>query len=114
VLGSFARFDRLAFALPDPTSTRAALREAVDALPPTTLLLQLSCPGRGAALHGDRDLESALVAHQAAGRRVLGVLAPYQIASEPAGNARPRVHATVLAAAGPVLGVASPPGAGTD
>ncbi|MEZ4334986.1 MAG: hypothetical protein R3F35_24775 [Myxococcota bacterium] len=76
--------------------------------PRTSLLLQLGCPGRGASLHGDRDLESAIVAHQASGRRTLGVIAPFQLASEPrpdhAGHRHLlRVHTTVLAAVGPVV-----------
>lgn len=130
VSGSFARFDRLAFALPDAADARSALREAVVALAPTPLLLQFGCPGRGASLHGDRDLESAIVAHSAAGRRTLGVIAPFQLTSEVSGpdprspiadasarsdvpparsDPRPgrsfrlRVHTTVLAAAGPVV-----------
>lgn len=106
--GPFARFDRLALALPDAIDARTALRAAVDALPRTSLLLQLGCPGRGASLHGDRDLESAIVAHQASGRRTLGVIAPFQLASEPrpdhAGHRHLlRVHTTVLAAVGPVV-----------
>lgn len=112
VSGRFARFDRLAFALPDAADAREALRAAVDALPRTSLLLQLGCPGRGTALHGDPDLESAIVAHQA-GRPTLGVIAPFQLATEealpelPGANAptvrrfQLRVHTTVLAAAGP-------------
>ncbi|MEZ4334700.1 MAG: FIST N-terminal domain-containing protein [Myxococcota bacterium] len=107
VPGPFVRFDRMAFALPDAIDARAALRAAVDALPRTPLLLQLGCPGRGASLHGDRDLESAIVAHQATGRRAFGVIAPFQLASEPCPDQtgrrhRLRVHATVLAAVGPV------------
>lgn len=102
VMGSFARGDRLAFALPDAAQAREQLRSAVDALPSTRLILQIGCPSRGESLHGDRDIESAVVADQAAGRRVLGVIAPFQLGSDPAGMGRLRVHSTVLAALGAV------------
>lgn len=101
VMGSFARGDRLALALPDAGWARESLRSAVDALPVTPLILQLGCPSRGEALHGDRDVESAVVADQALGRRILGVIAPFQLGSDPAGVGRLRVHSTVLVAIGP-------------
>ena len=102
VMGSFVRGDRLALALPDAVRARENLRSAVDALPRTPLILQIGCPSRGESLHGDRDVESAVVAHQAAGRRTLGVIAPFQLGSDPAGVGRLRVHSMVLAAVGPV------------
>ncbi|MFO0689367.1 MAG: hypothetical protein U0900_11725 [Myxococcota bacterium] len=102
LLGDFARFDRVAFALPDASAARERLREAVDALPPSSVVLQLGCPDRGASLHGDRDVESAIVAHQSGGRRVLGVLAPFQLGTDPDRGGRLLVHATVLAAVGGV------------
>lgn len=100
LVGGFARFDRLAFALPDAIAARERLREAVAALPPARIVLQLGCPGRGEGLHGDRDVESAIVADAAGGRRTLGVLAPFQLATDPAGAGRLVVHTTVLAAVG--------------
>ncbi len=103
-MGSFARGDRLALALPDAAWARETLRSAVDSLPLTPLVLQLGCPSRGESLHGDRDVESAVVADQALGRRVLGVIAPFQLGSDPAGVGRLRVHSTVLVAVGPVPG----------
>lgn len=102
VMGRFARFDRLAFALPDPGLARESLRAAVDALPRTPLLVQLGCASLGAALHGDRDLESAVVASQVFGGVTIGVIAPFQLAADPGAGAGLRVHTTVLAAAGPV------------
>ncbi len=69
-------------------------------------MLQLGCPSRGESLHGDRDIEPAVVAHQAVGRRTLGVLAPFQLGSDPSAVARLRVHSTVLVAVGP--GAAAP------
>jgi small ligand-binding sensory domain FIST len=104
VLGALARGDRVALALPDAGWAREALRAAVDALPASPIVLQLGCPSRGESLHGDRDIESAVVAHQAVGRRTLGVLAPFQLGSDPTGVARLRVHSTVLAAIGPDVG----------
>jgi len=101
LMGSFARGDRLALALPDAAHAREHLRSAVDALPATPLIVQIGCPSRGESLHGDRDIESAVVADQAAGRRVLGVIAPFQLGSDPGGIGRLRVHSTVLAALGP-------------
>lgn len=100
VMASVARGDRVALALPDAGWARDALRCAVDALPLSPLVLQLGCPSRGELLHGDRDIESAVVAHQAIGRRTLGVLAPFQLGSDPTGIARLRVYSTVLAALG--------------
>ena len=103
VLGSFSRSDRLALALPDPAWAREALRAAVDALPTTAFLLQFGCPGRGESLHGDRDLESAIVAHQSIGRRTLGVIAPFQLGTDVTGAGRLLVYSTVLAALGPIV-----------
>ncbi len=101
VIGSFSRGDRAALALPDPAWARDALRAAVDALPATPFLLQFGCPGRGESLHGDRDLESAIVAHQSIGRRTLGVIAPFQLGTDSTGAGRLLVYSTVLAAIGP-------------
>jgi len=101
VLGRFARRDRLAFALPDAAWAREALRSAVDALPDSPLVLQIGCRARDESLHGDRDLESAIVAHRSAGRRTLGVVAPFQLATDSTGVGRHLVHSTVLAAVGP-------------
>lgn len=101
VLGAFGRGDRVALALPDPAFAREALRAAVDALPETPVLLQFGCPARGELLHGDRDLESAIVAHQATNRRLLGVIAPFQLGTDASGNGRLLVYSTVLAALGP-------------
>ncbi len=100
VLGTLARRDRVAFALPDASYARDALRAAVDALPWTPVVLQLGCPARGESLHGDRDVEAAVVAHQAGGRRTFGVLAPFQLGADPSRAARLRVHSTVLVALG--------------
>lgn len=100
LLGDFGRFDRVAFALPDAAGARERLREAVDALPASSVVLQLGCLDRGESLHGDRDIESAVVAHQSAGRRTLGVLAPFQLGTDPVRGGCLLVHSTVLAAVG--------------
>lgn len=100
VVAPFARFDRLALALPDASAAREGLSAAVDALADGPLLLQFACPDRGERLHGDRDLESALVADRARGRVTFGVVAPFQLGTDPAGHGRLLVHSTVLASAG--------------
>jgi len=102
VLGRFARGDRLALALPDPALARESLRTAVDALPRTPLLLHLGCSSRGESLHGDRDLEAAIVAERGRDRRAFGVVAPFQVAGGAGQPVRQLVHASVLAALGPV------------
>ncbi len=98
----FERGDELAFSLPDADLARTALRDSVEALIPSPLILQFGCRARDQELHGDRDLESALVAHHAKGRATLGVLAPFQLGPGPAGKARLLVYSTVLAALGSV------------
>lgn len=98
--GAFERGDELAFSLPDAGLARTALGESVEALAPSPLILQFGCRARDEALHGDRDLESALVAHYAKGRATLGALAPFQVGPGPAGRARLLVYSTVLVALG--------------
>lgn len=98
--GEFERGDELAFSLPDAELARRALRESLEALTPSPLILQFGCRARDEDLHGDRDLESALVAHHAKGRATLGALAPFQLGPGPAGKARLLVYSTVLAALG--------------
>ncbi len=91
-----------------PRRTRAAgsglgaggLRAAVDALPATPLLFQFGCPARGESLHGDRDLESAIVAHQSIGRRTLGRDRAVPTGTDSTGAGRLLVYSTVLAAVG--------------
>lgn len=100
VPGQFRRGDRLAFALPDPDRARERLRAAVAGLVPNSLVVQFACRARDAALHGDADLESALVAHAALGREAIGTLAPFQLGPDAAGACRLLVHSTVLAALG--------------
>lgn len=99
--GAFSRGDELALALPDGASARERLRCAVDGLPPASLLFQFSCRARDEALHGDPGLEAAWLAHCAGDRRILGTIAPFQIAmSAGTGVCRMLVHSTVLAALG--------------
>jgi small ligand-binding sensory domain FIST len=92
--------DQLAFALPDPEMARESLRVAIGELAMTPFLMQFACRARDADFHGDPDLESAWVAHHAADRQTLGVVAPFQLAKEENGRCRVRVHSTVLAALG--------------
>lgn len=100
--GRFSRGDELALALPDGGWARERLQCAVDGLPPSSLLFQFACRARDEALHGDPGLEAAWLAHCAGDRRVLGTIAPFQIAMS-AGTqvCRTLVHSTVLAALGP-------------
>ncbi len=100
IMGSVARGDRVALALPDASYAREHLRAAVASLPDSPLVFQIACPSRGESLHGDPDIEAAVVADQAAGRPVFGVVAPFQLGSDPSGTARLRVHSTVLVALG--------------
>ena len=100
--GEFERGDELAFSLPDADLARTALQASVEALTPSPLILQFGCRARDEQLHGDRDLESALVAHHAKGRATLGALGPFQLGPGPAGKARLLVYSTVLAALGGV------------
>lgn len=99
VAGTCRRGGRLALALPDAARAREALRGAVAELPATPLLLQLACRARDHSLHGDVDLEGALVAAAAPGP-TLGTVAPFQLAPSPTGDCRLLVHSTVLAALG--------------
>jgi len=98
--GAFGRGEQLAFALPDPAHARSALRQAVDGLADSPLLLQFACRARDASLHGDADLEGALVQHAAGSRAVVGTVAPFQIGPDARGVSRQLVHTTVLAALG--------------
>jgi len=95
-----ARGDEIAFALPDAEVARAELRSAVDRLAPTPWLLQLACRARDEALHGDADLEAALVASHAVGRTAIGTVGPLQLGPDRSGRSRLRVHSTVLVAVG--------------
>lgn len=92
--------EQIAFALPDPGLARDALRAGIEAIEPTECLLHFGCRTRDASLHGDPDLESALVAHLARDRATLGTIGPLQLGPDRAGEARLLVHATVLAALG--------------
>ena len=58
---------------------------------------------RSLQLHGDRDLESSVIAHRASPRPVLGVVAPFQLGTDAARSGCFLVHSTVLAAIGPVV-----------
>lgn len=100
VAGSFHRGGQLALALPDSGLARETLRASLRTLPETPLLLQLGCRSRDESLHGDADLESALVAHEARGRAVLGTISPLQLGTDRFGRCRLLVHSTVLAAVG--------------
>ena len=100
VPGHYHRGQYLALALPDPDRARTALREAVHALAPSSIVMQFGCRARDESLHGDPDLEPALVAHDARGRSILGILAPFQIGPDPAGAGRMLVYSAVLAAFG--------------
>jgi len=100
VPGALRRGGHLALALPDPDRARQALRTAVGALAPGPLLMQFACRARDEVLHGDPDLESALVAHEARDRSTLGTVAPFQLGSDAQGRCRMLVHSTVLAALG--------------
>jgi small ligand-binding sensory domain FIST len=102
VPGGLRRGGQLALALPDPNHAREELRRAVSALAPSPLLMQFGCRARDEILHGDPDLESALVTHAARDRSVLGTLAPFQLGPDSRGLARRLVHSTVLAALGDV------------
>jgi small ligand-binding sensory domain FIST len=104
VPGTLRRGGHLALALPDADRARVALRSAVRNLAPSPLLLQFACRARDEMLHGDPDLESALVAHDAGGRPTLGTMAPFQLCSNVDGPPlyRMLVHSNVLAALGNV------------
>jgi len=95
-----ARGDEIAFALPDAEVARSELRSAIDRLAPTPWLLQFACRARDEALHGDADLEAALVASHAIGRATVGTVGPLQLGPDRSGRSRLRVHSTVLAAIG--------------
>ena len=91
---------QIAFALPDPGLARDALRTGIDAIERTECLLHFGCRTRDASLHGDPDLEPALVAHLARDRGTLGTVGPLQLGPDRFGGVRLLVHATVLAALG--------------
>jgi len=95
---------QIAFALPDPGLARASLRAGIAAIEPTDCLLHFGCRTRDASLHGDPDLEPALVAHLARDRGTLGTVGPLQLGPDRFGGLRLLVHATVLAALGAVRG----------
>jgi small ligand-binding sensory domain FIST len=98
--GELRRGGQLAFALPDADRARDSLRQAVEALPAGGTVLQFACRARDATLHGDDDMESALVDYAAGSRGSIGTLAPFQIGPSSDGSARVLVHQTVLAAFG--------------
>ena len=93
-----SRGDRIAMAWPDADLARQNLREVLDELKAASGLLQFSCRARDAGLHGDGDIEPAWVADRAAGRPVLGAIAPFQIGpgSRFESASRLLVHASVL------------------
>ena len=96
----FRRGAQLAFALPDAERARQSLRRAVDALPEGGTLLQFACRARDGTLHGDDDMESALVAHASGSRECMGALAPFQIGPGRTGQAELLVHQAVVAVLG--------------
>ncbi len=91
---------RVAFALPDPDRAREALRQGVAELGAAPLVLQLTCRARDASLHGDPDVESAVVATAAEGRVALGTIAPFQLGPDSLGRPRIHVHRTMLIGVG--------------
>ncbi len=93
-----ARGDWIAMAWPDADLARQGLREALDELEAAPCLLHFSCRARDAGLHGDADLEPAWVAAGAAGRPVLGTIAPFQLGPGLGSGAASRllVHSSVL------------------
>jgi len=96
----------IAFALPDPGLAREELRAGIDAIEPTECLVHFGCRTRDASLHGDPDLEPALVAHLARDRGTLGTVGPLQLGPDGRGGIGLLVHATVLAALGAGHGAA--------
>ena len=100
--GPVSTGDRVAFALPDPDRARQALREAVAGLVGSQLVFHLACRARDESLHGDPDLESALVAVAAEGREAIGTIAPFQLSPDSLGRPRIQVHRTILVAVGEV------------
>jgi len=100
VPGAFGRGGQLALALPDSARARASIREAVGRLAVAPLVLQFACRARDESLHGDADLEAALVQQAVGGREAAGAVAPFQIGPAPSGASRQLVFATVFAALG--------------
>lgn len=98
--GPVSTGDRVAFALPDPDRARQALREAVAGLVGSQLVLHLACRTRDESLHGDPDLESAVVAAAAGAREAIGTIAPFQLSPDSLGRPRIQVHRTILVAVG--------------
>jgi small ligand-binding sensory domain FIST len=95
-----ARGDQIAFAFPDPEVARESLRRAIGELAPREGLIHFGCRARDARLHGDEDLEAALVAHCAPNRWTLGTVGPFQLGPDEAGRTQLLVHAAVVAALG--------------
>jgi small ligand-binding sensory domain FIST len=60
--------NEIALALPDAGVARNALEASIEAMPRTDVLIHFGCRARDASLHGDEDLEAALVAHHARDR----------------------------------------------
>ena len=100
--GAFQQGGQLAFALPDASFAQASLRAAVAALPPSRLVLQFACRARDEALHGDDDVEIALVDFGSGDAEAIGVVAPFQLGPGDDGRCRFFVHSTLLAAVGPL------------
>lgn len=92
---------QLALALPDAERAREGLREAVARLATGPALLQLGCRARDETLHGDADLEAAVVAAAVpASSTPFGVVAPFLLAGDRAAPARQWVHSTLLVSLG--------------
>jgi small ligand-binding sensory domain FIST len=97
---SVARGDQLAFAFPDSGVARESLRCAIGQVAPREGLIHFGCRARDARLHGDEDLESALVSHHARNRWTIGTVGPFQLGPDEAGRTQLLVHAAVVAALG--------------
>ena len=97
------RGQRLAFALPDAAQARDRLRETLQGLPDSRALLQLACRSRDESLHGDLDLEHALVSSEVSTAATIGTLGPFQLGPGPGGVPSVLVHATVLVPLGEQL-----------
>lgn len=100
--GDFQQGGQLAFALPDADLAQASLRRAVEELSPSQLVLQFGCRARDEALHGDDDVEIALVDFGSGTADAIGTVAPLQLAPGLDGRCRIFVHSTLLVAIGPL------------